>query len=425
MMTENICPICHNSRQEMTIECCKECGSMLLGNDIEMSPTLMSNPNPFYSKKILDDCTKAVSRSIMHYTKWCNSQKRKEKLEYYQNLSSWLDSIEELDNINIESPLPVDKDEAPKTIRFATYISFLINVCLLMAKSIAISSSISYTIISSLVDSCLDLVAGVIISLTAANSKFTAEDLKKYPIGKSRIPVVGILVFSILMACCAFYIAIQCVMSLIEREPSPPTTHTAIHVMWWIIITKFIMAIIYYLLDHPITNTLADDHRNDVLTNSFGLFMYWGGAHFYWWMDSTGGIILSAFVIYSWVDTAIENSKMLMGLAAPDELTRKITFVAANHHPLISSVEKVTTFQVGPKYMAEVHIVLPDNLPLYITHEIGETLQLKIERIEDIERCWVHVDCTQHESQEHVLDIRTEGVTKIRKQPKPPGFNTI
>lgn len=196
-------------------------------------------------------------------------------------------------------------------------------------------------------------------------------------------------------------------MSLIEHEPSPPTTHTAIHVMWWTIFTKLAMTIVYSLLDHPITDTLAEDHRNDVLTNSLGLFMYWGGAHFYWWMDSVGGIILSAFVLQSWVQTALENAQMLMGQSAPDELIRSITYVAASHHPLIIGVEQVIAFQVGPNFMAEVHIILPDNLPLRITHHIGETLQLKIERIPEIERAWVHIDTETHNDCEHVLTMRT------------------
>jgi divalent metal cation (Fe/Co/Zn/Cd) transporter len=43
--------------------------------------------------------------------------------------------------------------------------------------------------------------------------------------------------------------------------------------------------------------------------------MYWGGARLSWWMDSTGGILLSLFVLNSWARNAIENSKMLMGEA--------------------------------------------------------------------------------------------------------------
>ena len=64
-----------------------------------------------------------------------------------------------------------------------------------LGKAFAMSSSSSYTIMSSLADSCLDIITGIIISCTAIYSKTTEEDKIKYPVGKSQISTVGILVF--------------------------------------------------------------------------------------------------------------------------------------------------------------------------------------------------------------------------------------
>ena len=175
------------------------------------------------------------------------------------------------------------------------------------------------------------------------------------------------------------------------------------------IFVKLTMAIVYYLLGHPITQALAEDHRNDVITNAIGLFMYWGGHKLGWWMDSTGGIILSTFILVSWIMNAKENATMLMGTTAPPDIIRSLTYVAANHHPLILSVEHVIAFQVGPLYFAELHIVVPGHIPIGVAHWIGESLQLKIERIPDIERAWVHVDCETHNENEHVLFMKANG----------------
>ena len=324
-------------------------------------------------------------------------------------MNEWLDELSNLDEIRNDGAVPDDQNEATGCVRFATYFSFGLNLSLLIGKAVAVASSSSYTIISSLTDSCLDIIAGTLLSCTAAHSKFTKEDLTKYPLGKSRVHVVGILVFSVLMAACALYIIIQCLMSLIAHEIPEKNTLTTIVIMGVTIGVKLLMAIVYYLLGHPITKTLAEDHRNDVLTNALGLFMYWGSDQIAWWMDSAGGIILSLFIVFSWSMNAYENAKMMMGESAPPEIIRAITYIAAHHHPLIMNVEQVIAFQIGPMYLTELHIVVPGNLPLEVAHWIGESLQLRVERMPDIERAWVHVDCEQHNQNEHVLFMRASG----------------
>jgi divalent metal cation (Fe/Co/Zn/Cd) transporter len=231
----------------------------------------------------------------------------------------------------------------------------------------------------------------------------------QYPVGKSRVSTVGILVFSCLMASCAVYIMLQCGMSLLAGGAGPTATTTAIVIMALTIGVKFVMFTVYYCIGHPITRALASDHRNDAVTNAIGLFMYWGGSKLGWWMDSAGGLALSGFVLVSWVMNAIENGKMMMGATAPPEVLRSLTYLAAHHHPLIIDVEQVIGFQVGPQYFAELHIVVPGHIPLEVAHWIGESLQLKIERVPDIERAWVHVDCEAHNENEHVLFMRATG----------------
>ena len=198
-------------------------------------------------------------------------------------------------------------------------------------------------------------------------------------------------------------------MALVGHEPPEKNTTTTIAIMGTTIGIKLIMAIVYYCIGHPITKTLASDHRNDVLTNAVGLFMYWGSNKLAWWMDSAGGIILSLFIVFSWSMNAYENAKMMMGESAPPEVIRSLTYIAAHHHPLILNVEQVIAFQVGPMYLTELHIVVPGNLPLEVAHWIGESLQLRVERMPDIERAWVHVDCEQHNKNEHLLFMRASG----------------
>ncbi|KAK8870299.1 Metal tolerance protein 3 [Tritrichomonas musculus] len=407
-----MCPICRQRVNQLyPFECCEQCkNSLKITRNYDLDVVQHETAEPLVPSSVLEQASIAIANSAPDEVGCHLKRKQKAMNNYYTSLNSWIDTMSDLnEQLNDDSFLEPDKNEANFGIRCATYCSFGINFLLLVGKAVALSSSTSYTLISSLADSCLDLIAGTIISCTAAHSKFTADDLGKYPVGKSRVSTVGILVFSVLMSCCALYIIIQCVMSLLSHEIPERATITGIIIMSCTIAIKLIMAIVYYCLGHPITRALAEDHRNDVLTNALGLFMYWGATKLGWWMDSTGGILLSLFVLVSWVMNAVENAKMLLGASAPPEIIRELTYVAAHHHPLIIGVEQVIAFQVGPQYFAELHIVVPGHIPLEVAHWIGESLQLKVERIPDIERAWVHVDCETHNVNEHVLFMRATG----------------
>lgn len=410
-----ICPICHKMRHLGILETCTKCKTELIHDKSISNAGFCPICEPLIPNQILEECSLAIAQAAPEEIGCTMSSKEKKAKKYYKSMNTWIDTIEELNDITNDSPIPDDNMEASCCIRWATYISFIANLLLLVAKIVAVTSSVSYTIISSVTDSALDIIAGTIISCTAAHSTFTREDLDKFPLGKSRVHVVGILIFSVLMAACATYLILQCILSLIGHQVPEKTTLSAIVIMGATIAIKLTMAIVYYLLGHPITKTLAEDHRNDAITNSFGLFMYWGSSKIGWWMDSAGGIILSCFIVFSWTMNAIENAKMLLGKSAPPDIIRSITYVAAHHHPLILSVEQVIAFQASPLYLTELHIVVPGNLPLELAHWIGESLQLKVERMPYIERAWVHVDCESHNENEHVLFMRASG--KLEQEP--------
>jgi hypothetical protein len=49
-------------------------------------------------------------------------------------------------------------------------------------------------------------------------------------------------------------------------------------------------------------------------------------------------------------------------------------------------------YHAGQKYYVEVDIVMNEDLPLKITHDVSQTLQRKLEGLADVERAYVHVD---------------------------------
>ena len=107
-------------------------------------------------------------------------------------------------------------------------------------------------------------------------------------------------------------------------------------------------------------------------------------------------ILLSIYIIISWGILANYQIKILTGLTAPDYFLNQLIFVVFNFDPMIDSVDTVRAYHSGNRYIVEIHIVLPQDLPLKDAHNIGEKLTLKIEEFNVVERAFVHLDYSRN-----------------------------
>lgn len=91
----------------------------------------------------------------------------------------------------------------------------------------------------------------------------------------------------------------------------------------------------------------------------------------------------------------------LTGYTASPQLLQTLTFIARNHHPDIIAIDTVRAYHYGYNYMCELDIVLHPDTTLRVAHDIGESLQNKLESIEKIERAFVHLDYEFDHKPEH------------------------
>lgn len=56
--------------------------------------------------------------------------------------------------------------------------------------------------------------------------------------------------------------------------------------------------------------------------------------------------------------------------------------------------------------LKQVDIELPEELPLKESHAIGETLQIKLEKLQEVERAFVHLDFECDHKPEHNVLIK-------------------
>ncbi|KAG8371818.1 hypothetical protein BUALT_Bualt12G0002700 [Buddleja alternifolia] len=326
--------------------------------------------------------------------------------EYYERQFATLKSFEEVDSLDSHNVVDEEADTQEQAQHErAMNISNWANVFLLAFKIYATVQSGSLAIAASTLDSLLDLMAGGILYFTHLSMK--SINIYKYPIGKLRVQPVGIIIFAAVMATLGFQVLIQAVEQLIKFEPSVKMSSKQLLWLYVIMLTATGIKLVLWLYcrssGNKIVRAYAKDHYFDVVTNVVGLVAAVLGDTFFWWIDPAGAIVLAVYTITNWSGTVLENAVSLVGQTAPPEVLQKLTYLVLRHDTKIKRVDTVRAYTFGVLYFVEVDIELPEDLPLKEAHAIGESLQIKIEELPEVERAFVHLDYECDHKPEHTI----------------------
>lgn len=289
------------------------------------------------------------------------------------------------------------------SVATATRLTLSANLLLFFLKMAASIQSGSLAIISSLVDSTLDLFSGVVIAVTSYLIKH--YNPYRYPIGRSRLEPVAILITASVMGTATLQIITTSIEDIATGGANPLINGFSGTIIALTIIIKGILFILCRQVDNPSIRTLAIDHQNDVISNLAALVFGLLGTYVYRNLDPIGAVLLALYIIFNWVAVGYEQLKNLVGHRADRRFLSKLTYLAAEHSQHIQKVDTVRAYSFGVRYLVEVHIVLESAMPLQEAHNIGESLQLKLESLDEVERAFVHLDYeySHSPSSEHKL----------------------
>ncbi|XP_021739620.1 metal tolerance protein 11-like isoform X1 [Chenopodium quinoa] len=327
--------------------------------------------------------------------------------EYYQQQVEMLEGFSEMDALAERGFVPgmsqEERESLARSETFAIRISNIANMILFIAKVYASIKSGSLAIIASTLDSLLDLLSGFILWFTAFS--MSTPNPYQYPIGKKRMQPLGILVFASVMATLGLQIILESTRQLLSDESdfslNKEQESWLVGIMLSVTVVKLLLVLYCRSFTNEIVKAYAQDHFFDVITNIIGLIAALLANYVSDWMDPVGAIILALYTIRTWSMTVLENVNSLVGKSATPDFLQKLTYLCWNHHKAIRHIDTVRAYTFGSHYFVEVDIVLPASMPLQEAHDIGETLQEKLELLPEIERAFVHLDYEYTHKPEH------------------------
>ena len=304
----------------------------------------------------------------------------------------------------IEVPV-VDSEEDNSMIAWVTRGSLALNILLFFMKIALVVRSGSMAFVASLVDSALDLFSGAV--MVAVSYLISHSKEYNFPTGKHKFEAIGTLIFACAMFIAATKVIEECINTLVDIDNVKLTMEPIDYFfIGFVIVSKGIAHVLCNRCAavSPTIEALADDHRNDVLTNGCAVLAVFGARHFSKYIDPAIGMATALFMMYNWAGTAYEQATALSGAVAEPQFLNTLTMIARNHDPRVLAVDTVRAVTSGSGHMVEIDLLLPEDMTLVETHDIGERLQVFLENCDALEitRAYVHLDYeTDHKPSEH------------------------
>lgn len=297
--------------------------------------------------------------------------------------------------------------------------SVWINFVLVIGKLYAFLISGSLALLASLVDSGIDLLGQGALMWT--NKLASAGNHAEYPVGRGRLEPVGVMICAIVMGMASIEVISTSALKLIKYWDKGPNevpvivlTQGTELLLVGIIVLKAVLfvwcrSVAQRNPQNDSVKAIAQDNLNDIISNFAALVapevtsLGWR----LWVVDPLAGIAISVYIIYTWVMTGLEQVEMIVGKKADAEFLEKVQNLAQNHHVLMQ-LDQLNAYHFGPKYLVEVEVVMPETTTLRESHDAGITLQHKIETLEEVERCFVHIDYQLRLHDDHDPDVPIE-----------------
>eukprot|EP00442_Polarella_glacialis_P037083 CAMPEP_0115112840 /NCGR_PEP_ID=MMETSP0227-20121206/40937_1 /TAXON_ID=89957 /ORGANISM="Polarella glacialis, Strain CCMP 1383" /LENGTH=384 /DNA_ID=CAMNT_0002512599 /DNA_START=43 /DNA_END=1193 /DNA_ORIENTATION=- len=286
-------------------------------------------------------------------------------------------------------------------VTFAIKSSVWINAFLTVVKMYAFIASGSMAVLASLVDSIIDLVGQGALMYT--NALASTNNNADYPVGRGRLEPVGVMICAVVMGMASMEVISQSAWRLVkywDRDDAPAAVlsfSTASMLVGVILLKgllyKWSLGVSRRNPQNDSIKAIAQDNLNDVFSN-IAAFIAPQTIDFgpsFWVVDPVAGILISVYIIYTWLVTGFEQVEMIVGKRADREFLAKVQNMAEEHHPSMK-LDQLNAYHFGPRYLVEVEVVMPESTTLRESHDAGIILQHKIETLEEVERCFVHID---------------------------------
>lgn len=274
---------------------------------------------------------------------------------------------------------PADSSRS-RLLRAATYASLAVAIGLALLKSWAWLATDSVSLLSSLADSVLDILASALTFWAVRFSLQPADREHRFGHGKSE--GLAALVQSLIIIGSGLFVLSEAIQRLLDPRPvSAPELGIGVMLVATLV-TIGLVAFQRYVGQKTGSVAIAADamhYRADVLVNIgvVGAIVVtnWTG----WSLaDPVVGLAVAAYIIRGALEILGESLDILLDREIPDK-DREAIMALAREHPEVHGLHDMKTRFGGSHYIVQFHLEMNPQLSLWRSHEILDEVEARIQ----------------------------------------------
>ena len=277
-------------------------------------------------------------------------------------------------------------------MKSAAWLATGLALLLTLLKALAWWYTGSVSILASLVDSVLDLLASASNLIAIRYALIPADDNHRFGHGKAES--LAALGQGLLIIISAGFLLLSAAQKLTNPEPLLTPEYGIYVSIFSAIMVVFLVA--YQRKVIKLTNSVAIKadslhYETDLLVNIIiliALVLSWQGLH---WADPLFAFGLGCYILYSAVQLIKEACNTLLDKQLPEEEIFQIE-QAALKVPNIKGVHDIKTRKSGMTRFIQLHIELDDEMPLLEAHQIADLVELSIQNTLLASEVIVHIE---------------------------------
>jgi ferrous-iron efflux pump FieF len=261
-------------------------------------------------------------------------------------------------------------------LKIATYASVITAALLIVAKLIAWLMTGSVSILASLVDSAMDIGASLVNLLAVRYSLQPADTEHRFGHGKAEaLAGLGQATF---IAGSAVFLVLHAIDRLLHPQPLSDLSVGIAVIVVAIIATLALLALQHHVIRRTGSTAIRADalHYATDLSTNMATIIALVMAQFGWsTLDPIFALGIAAYILYSAGRISRDAIQLLMDRELPEDDREQILRIV-REVPEVLGAHGLRTRQSGQTRVIQLHVELPDALPLFAAHQIT----LEVER---------------------------------------------
>lgn len=281
----------------------------------------------------------------------------------------------------------------PRLMRLATYASVAVASILIGVKFYAWLATDSVSLLSTLIDSVLDVGASLVNLIAVHYALQPADREHRFGHGKAE-PLAGLMQSGFIFAS-ALFLIVETGRRFVQPRAIENSDMGILVMVLSIVLTIGLVSFQRYVVRKTRSVAVSADslhYMTDILVNAGVILALLVSAYTGWlWFDPLIAGVIAVYILWSVREIAMDAFDLLMDREFPDEERKEIA-KCVRSHAKVNGMHDLRTRSSGPQQFIQLHLELDGDMALRDCHKIADEVALSLRELYPDAEILIHED---------------------------------